>query len=144
MADLTVLVCGYCGSREVTVSGEFDPNDGADWLDGIDGKRGEQCASCGPTTLMSRGDYFEAYNEDRINPGPLDLGNVGFEDLRKQKALLCSLVQELAVDRGRSPKHDPTQIDGLLGLIDRIQDESAKRVGKLLVFGEEQEDGDDA
>jgi len=56
----------------------------------------------------------------------IDIGQIDFELLRKQKLHLIE---------------DPSpEADGLINLIDRIQDEAAKVVGEEAVFGPSEDD----
>jgi hypothetical protein len=57
----------------------------------------------------------------------IDIGNINFELLRKQKLHLLE-------------KDDSVEADGIILIIDRIQDEAAKLLGEEAVFGPSEDD----
>jgi len=61
----------------------------------------------------------------------LDTGKVSWADLRDQKEVL-----ELFVSRGDGEKYERDAMEGIIGLIDYVQDQAAKVLGEKEVFGD--------
>lgn len=66
----------------------------------------------------------------------IDIGNIDWEVLKDQKNTLISISSTL---RNGNAK-DRDNIEGLIYLIEHIQDEAEKEIGELAVFGHEIEE----
>ncbi|GEM_PF-5563253 len=67
----------------------------------------------------------------------VDIGAMDWELLRKQKEQLVKITQESG--KSNLPLTLPTEaseaVDGMLNLLDRIQDQAADQIGSMAVFG---------
>jgi hypothetical protein len=61
----------------------------------------------------------------------IDLGNIDWAKLREQKYSLISICSTLRARDGK----DKDNLEGLIYLIDHIQDEAEKQIGEVEVFG---------
>lgn len=77
-------------------------------------------------------DVSNGRDADSPQPILVDCSLVDWELLRKQKEWLLL---------GDTPKNSEECLEGLLGLLDHIQDSAALQIGSRVVFGPEPEDG---
>lgn len=62
----------------------------------------------------------------------INLGNVDWTELRHQKQVLAVVIQRLQTT---GQTHESEPLDGILSLLDHLQDEAAMVLGQRKVYG---------
>jgi hypothetical protein len=59
----------------------------------------------------------------------VEIGNVDWKKLREQKDILISMIQDWGESDDPDQRRDAEEVEGILNLIDRIQDDAVDRLG---------------
>jgi len=73
-------------------------------------------------------------SKQKVSSVELAIGAIDWEQLRRQKLALLEVINDLN-ENGVDTTEEGNELDGLVHLIDAIQDKAAEEIGKEEVFG---------
>ena len=126
---------GAIMSRDIDIApGVFTDTDEAGWIILVGG-----CRNVG-RIIPQKPEVAESIRSITVSETTISTGPMDWPLLREQKETLVDVINEIEhSDDSSARRGDTEDLQGLLHLIDHVQDEAEKTLGGAVVFGDKEE-----